>query len=413
MAITREKLAIEGGTAVHTTPWPSWPVWDEREEQALLEVLHSGQWGMTNGSKVEQFENAWAAFHHARHCVAVVNGTSALEVALRALGVGPGDEVIVPPYTFVATPAAALLVGALPIFADIDPDTYELDPAAVEAAVTPNTRAIVPVHIGGCPPDMDGILAIAQKHGLRVLEDAAQAHGAEWRGKRVGALGDLGTFSFQASKNLNAGEGGAIVTNDEALYQKIWSLHNVGRLLTPEWRTRGWYQHEILGFNYRITEFQAALLLTQFERLEDQTARREAGARFLDTELTRIPGIRPQARDPRVTAHAHHLYIFRYDGSAFGGHSREDFLAALRAEGVPCSSGYVPLNHAPAIKTEVAALCQRLGRSDNPLDRPLPVAEKAGYHEGVWMSQSILLADDTGLADVPRAIQKIQAAWTS
>lgn len=413
MAVTREKLAIEGGTAVRTAPWPSWPVWDEHEEQAVLEVLRSGQWGMTNGSKVEQFENLWATFHNARYGVAVVNGTSALEVALRALGVGLGDEVIVPPYTFVATPAAALLVGAIPIFADIDPDTYELDPSAVEAAITPRTRVIIPVHIGGCPPDMDRILAIAQKHGLKVLEDAAQAHGAEWRGNRVGALGDVGTFSFQASKNLNSGEGGAIVTNDEALFQKIWSLHNVGRLLSPEWRTRGWYQHEILGFNYRMTEFQAAILLAQFQRLEEQMARREASARYLDQELARIPGIRPQARDPRVTSHAHHLYIFRYDASAFGGHPREEFLAALRAEGVPGSPGYVPLHHSPAIKTEVASLCQRQGRTDNPLERPLPVAEKAGYHEGVWISQSILLADETGLSDVPRSIQKIQSAWTS
>jgi dTDP-4-amino-4,6-dideoxygalactose transaminase len=411
MAMIREKLAIDGGTAVRTAPWPSWPVWDQTEERALLEVLHSGQWGMINGTKVQQFEECWARFHQANHCVCVVNGTSALEIALRALEVGPGDEVIVPPYTFVATPAAALLVGAIPVFADIDPETYELDPRAVESAITTRTRAIVPVHVGGCPPDLDGILGLARQHNLKVLEDAAQAHGAEWRGRRVGALGDVGTFSFQASKNLNAGEGGAIVTNDRELYERIWSLHNVGRVRSPEWRTRGWYQHEILGFNYRLTEFQAALLLAQFSRIEDQMARRERGARFLDRELARIPGIRPQHRDPRVTAHAHHLYIFRYDASAFGGRSRAEFLQALQAEGIPCSPGYVPLHHAPAIRTEVAKLCARLGRTDNPLDRPLPNAERAGYTEGVWLGQSILLADDKDLADIPRAIEKIQQAW--
>jgi len=366
---------------------------------------------MSSGSKVQQFEEAWARYHQALHCLCVVNGTSALEVALRALGVGLGDEVILPPYTFVATPSAALLVGAVPIFADIDPETYELDPAAVEAAVTPRTKAIIPVHIGGCPPDMDGVLAVAKKHGLRVLEDAAQAHGAEWRGRRVGAIGDVGTFSFQASKNLNSGEGGAVVTNDEDLYQRLWSLHNVGRIQSPDWRTRGWYQHEILGFNYRMTEFQAALLLAQLTRLEAQSARREAGAAYLDRELAQIPGIRPQRRDPRVTAHAHHIYIFRYDPAHFGGRPRESFLAALRAEGVPCSGGYVPLTDAPAIKTEVAKLCQRLGRTDDPLDRPLPVAHRAGYDEGVWMSQNLLLADHSALAAVPEAIRKIQEAW--
>ena len=412
MAITREKLAIEEGAAVRTDPWPAWPVWDAREEQALLDVLRSGHWGMVDGAKVQQFETAWAELHRARYCVSVVNGTAALEIALRALEVGPGDEVIVPPYTFIATATAALLVGAVPIFADIDPETYELDPSAVEAAVSPRTRAIIPVHIGGCPPDLDAILAIARKHGPRVLEDAAQAHGASWRGQPVGALGDLGTFSFQASKNLNSGEGGAIVTNDEVLYQRLWSLHNVGRVQSPEWRTRSWYQHEILGFNSRLTEFQAAILLAQMTRLDAQMARREAGATYLDQELSRIDGIRPQRRDPRVTAHAHHLYIFRYDPSAFGGRVREEFLSALQAEGVPCSPGYVPLHHAPAIKTEVARLCQRLGRTDDPLDRPLPVAERAGYAEGVWLGQRLLLAEESDLKDIPAAVRKIHKAWT-
>src|SRR6185312_15761467 len=209
------------------------------------------------------------------YCVAVANGTAALEVALRALEVRPGDEVILPAYTFVATAAAVLLVGAVPIFADISPDSYELDPKAVAAAIGPRTRVVIPVHIAGCPADLDGTLAVSRRHGLRVLEDAAQAHGAAWRGRPVGALGDLGTFSFQASKNLNAGEGGAIVTNDEALFRRVWSLHNVGRALSDDWRTSGWYQHDILGFNYRLTEFQAALLLAQMSRLEGQMARRE------------------------------------------------------------------------------------------------------------------------------------------
>lgn len=412
MAVKTEVLALEGGTAVHSGGWPRWPVWDEREERALLEVLRSGTWGMVHGSKVTEFETAWGRFQQAEYCVAVVNGTSALEVALRALEIAPGDEVIVPPYTFIATAAAALLAGALPIFADIDPDTYELDPTAVEAAITPRTRAIVPVHIAGCPPDMDAMLDVARRHGLRVVEDAAQAHGAEWRGRRVGALGDLGTFSFQASKNLNAGEGGAIVTNDEALFRRVWSLHNVGRTLSEDWRTSGWYQHDILGFNYRLTEFQGALLLAQMTRLEEQFARREQAAQFLDRALAAIPGIRPQARDPRVTAHAHHLYMLRYDPTAFGGHPRAEFLAALRAEGVPGSAGYTELLHrSPAVVNAVQSLGARLGRQDDRGQHPLPVAERAGATEGVWLPQTVLLADPKQVQHIPEAIAKIQRAW--
>ena len=412
MAMAMARLAVDGGEPAHRGGWPRWPVWDEREERALLAVLRSGAWGMVQGSAVAGFEQAWARFQQARHCVAVTNGTAALELALRALEVGPGDEVITTAYTFVATAAAILLVGAVPVFADIDPESYELDPAAVEAAVTPRTRAVVPVHVAGCPPDMDGLLAVARRHGLRVLEDAAQAHGAEWRGRRVGALGDLGTFSFQAGKNLTAGEGGAVVTDDEALYRRAWSLHNVGRTLTEDWRAGGWYQHDLLGVNARLTEFQAALLLAQLARLEEQMARRERAARFLDRELAAIPGLRPQARDPGVTAHAHHLYLVRYDPAAFGGRDRAQFLAALRAEGVPASAGYTtPLYRSPAIAAATAALCARLGRADTPLPVALPVSERASAREGVWLTQNTLLAGDEELADIPRAARKVQEAW--
>ncbi|HEV7214051.1 MAG TPA: DegT/DnrJ/EryC1/StrS family aminotransferase [Chloroflexota bacterium] len=412
MATVLNALAVDGGTPVYGGEWPRWPVWDEREEQALLGVLRSGAWGMVHGNAVAEFEQAWAAFQQAQYCVAVVNGSSALEVALRALDLEPGDEVIMPAYTFVATAAAALLAGALPVFADIDPDSFELDPAAVEAAVTQRTRAVIPVHIAGCPPDMDAILDLAKRHGLRVVEDAAQAHGAAWRGRRVGALGDLGTFSFQASKNLNAGEGGAIVTDDQTLFQRVWSLHNVGRTRTEQWRTSGWYQHDLLGFNYRLTAFQAALLLAQLTRLEDQMSRREQAAQLLDRELGAIPGIRPQARDPRVTAHAHHLYMLRYEAAAFGGRPRADFLAALRAEGVPCSPGYTePLQRSPAVLQATETLCRRLDRQGESLRRPLPVTERISDEEGVWLSQSVLLADKGALRHIPEAVAKIQRAW--
>ena len=398
----QQRLAIDGGEPVRQRPFPAWPVWDEREERALLDVLRSGRWGEIDGTAVERFQTRFAALQDARHCVVVANGTAALRVAFRALGVGIGDEVIVPPYTFIATASAALEVGAIPIFADIDPDTYLLDPAAAEAAITPRTRAIVPVHVAGCPADMDALGEVAARHGLYLLEDAAQAHGAAWRGQGVGALGNLGTFSFQASKNLNAGEGGALVTNDGDLAELIWSLHNVGRV-----RDGAWYRHEILAGNERLTEFQAALLLAQLERLPEQMARREAAATYLDRELAAIEGIRPLRRDPRVTVHAHHLYILRYDAAAFGGLKRDQLVRALKAEGIPCSTGYTPLSDSPAIRREVEHLLALLGRRDRAPAVVIPNAERA-CREAIWLPQYVLLGDEEDMADIVAAVRKIQ-----
>jgi len=402
------KLAIDGGTPVRTKPFPPWPIHGEVEERALIEALRSGVWGI-GGKHVPEFEARFAQFQDARHATCVVNGTAALEVALRAAGVGLGDEVVVPPYTFVATATAALSLGAIPVFADVDADTYLLDARCAEAAITDRTRAIVAVHVAGCPADLDALRAVARRHELRLIEDAAQAHGAAWRGRRVGAIGDLGCFSFQSSKNLCAGEGGAVLTDDDQLAETVWSLHNVGRV-----RTGAWYQHETLGWNYRMTEFQAALLLAQMERLPEQLARREESGRYLSRRLAEVPGVRPLARDDRVTAHAWHLFVFRYDAAAFGGRPRAEFLRALRAEGIPCSPGYVPLHHSPAVRVETARLLHALGRSPSPTAAPagarLPVAERAGYEEGVWLTQNVLLAEREDLDDVVEAIAKVQRA---
>jgi dTDP-4-amino-4,6-dideoxygalactose transaminase len=400
----QERLASQGGTPVRDRPYPPWPLWDQGEEQALLDVLHSGQWGALGGETVRRFEQQFATLQGAQHCVAVTNGTAALRIAYRALGVGLGDEVIVPPYTFIATASAALEVGAFPIFADIDPRTYLLDPAAVEAAITPRTKVIVPVHVAGCPAELEAFRALAAKHQLRLLEDAAQAHGAAWQGQPVGAVGDLGTFSFQASKNLTGGEGGALVTNDVQVAEVVWSLHNVGRI-----RRGAWYQHERLGGNERITAFQAALLLAQMRRLPEQMAQREASAAYLDRELARIEGIRPLWRDPRVTSHAHHLYIFSYNAGAFEGLPRDSFVAALRAEGIPCSAGYTPLHRQAAIRTTVTALAHALGRSDPLPEVSLPESERAS-EEGVWLPQNLLLGTQEDMQDVVAAIEKVQRA---
>jgi dTDP-4-amino-4,6-dideoxygalactose transaminase len=331
--IKADTLAIDGGTPVRSRPWPRWPIFDETEEQAILEVVRSGKWWSVEGTKVREFEEAFARFQDAQFAVCVTNGTAALEVALRAAHIGCGDEVIVPPYTFIATATAVLAVGATPVFVDVEEESLNIDPTKIEEAITPRTRAIIPVHIAGCPADMDGVLEIARKHNLLVIEDAAQAHAAEWKGTKVGAIGDMGCFSFQASKNLNAGEGGAVLTNNPHWADQVWSVHNVGRV-----RGGRWYEHHVLGSNFRMTEFQAAILLAQLKRLPEQTERRTQNAHRLTEMLSQIPGIRPPRPDPRVTRHAYHLYIFRYDKNHFGGRPREDFLKALNAEGIPCSA---------------------------------------------------------------------------
>jgi dTDP-4-amino-4,6-dideoxygalactose transaminase len=397
------KLAIDGGAPVRTTPLPEWPIAGKREEELLLEVLHSGKWGSLHGEKVNQFAAAFAAYQGAAYGICVSNGTVALQLALKALGVGPGDEVITTPYTFVATPSAALFLGAKPVFVDIDPATCNIDPTQIERAITPRTKAIVPVHLAGQPADMDGVMAVAEAHGLRVLEDACQAWGAEWRGRRVGTIGDAGCFSFQSSKNLNAGEGGIVVTNDPELAEICLSLHNVGRI-----RDGGWYQHELLGWNFRMTEWQGAILLAQLERLPAQEAAREAAAAYLDEVLSGVPGVSPTTVDPRVTRHGHHLYLVRYHAEAFGGRPRDEFLAALMAEGIDCiNPGYVPLTDAPAIRNAIGELFGE--------DAVREIADCPAAHrltdEIFWLQQTALLGSQEDLDSIAEAIGKIQRAW--
>ena len=401
-------LAIDGGTPVRTRPWSRWPVFDETEEQAILGFLRSGKWWSVEGTKVHEFEQAFARFQDAQFAVCVTNGTAALEVALRAAHIGCADEVIVPPYTFIATATAVLSVGATPVFVDVEEESLNIDPSRIEEAITPRTRAIIPVHIAGCPADMDGVLEVARKHNLLVIEDAAQAHAAEWKGTKVGAIGDMGCFSFQASKNLNAGEGGAVVTNNPHWADQVWSVHNVGRV-----RGGRWYEHHVLGSNFRMTEFQAAILLCQLQRLPDQTERRTRNAQKLTELLSQIPGIRPPRPDPRVTRHAYHLYIFRYNRQAFGGRPREEFLRALSAEGVPCSAGYVPLYKERVFVNRPISndLCQRSGIKDYS-NVYCPVCERVCAEEAVWLYQNMLLGDEEDMTDIATAVAKVQRAFT-
>jgi dTDP-4-amino-4,6-dideoxygalactose transaminase len=393
---------------VRSRPYPSWPQYGPEELAALGGVLESGVWSDANGPAVQAVERAYAEFVQAEHAIAVTNGTVAIVLALRALGIGSGDEVIVPPYTFLATATAVLEVNALPIFADIDPNTWCIDPAEVEAAITERTRAIIPVHVGGHPADMDRLLEIARRHNLAVIEDCAHAHGSMWNDRRVGSIGDVGTWSFQASKNLTAGEGGMVTTNDDTLAETIQSLRHCGRK-----KDGPWYAHYMMSGNFRLTEWQSSVLHRQLERYPAQLERRDANGRFLDAGLAEIEGVSPLVRDPRATVHAYHLYQFRYDAAGFGGMSRDEFISRVQAEGIPVSAGYpLPLYRQPLFVDrafDTVATGYDPGYAPTQYDRlHLPVVEEA-CASGVWIGQNVLLDDEEGMNDIVTAIRKVQA----
>lgn len=397
-------LSIHGGTPLRQKPFHPWPVHGPEDEQALMQVLHSGQWFM--GERIKEFETEFAAFQQASYGIGLSSGTTALQVALETVGLQPGDEVIVPAYTFVATASSVVSCGGIPIFVDVEPGTYNMDPVAAAEAITSQTRAIIAVHIGGRPADLDAILDIARPRGIRVIEDACQAHAAAWKGQRVGAIGDLGTFSFQASKNLCAGEGGFITTHDRELHERAWSIHNCGR--SPQ---GAWYEHPLIGSNYRISEFHAALLLSQMRNLETQTATRTQRAAQLTERLHDIDGVDPLEPDPRVTTHANHLFIMRYRADAFGGVPRDRFLEALRAEGIPVAAGYRPLYREQAFD---ATFAQRPFHSAYFGGKPqygqvsCPVTERAAAAEAVWLPQPVLLGPEEDIEDVAAAMRKVQ-----
>ena len=395
-------LALFGAAPVRTRPFPSWPVFDESEERRLLRALRSGKWGRLDGAEVEEFERRFAGMHGCAHGIAVVNGTVSLRIALIAAGIGAGDEVIVPPYTFVATATAVVESNAVPVFADIDGRTFNLDPAAVEAALTPRTKAVIPVHFAGLPADMDAIGAIAARHGLTVIEDAAHAHGAQFRGRPAGSLGDLASFSFQSTKNLTAGEGGMITTNDAALAERCRSVHNCGRV--PE---GVWYEHHVIAGNYRLGELQGAVLNSQLDRLDEQTDRRDRNGRELAARLAGLPGVHTQERPDWCTRHSHHLFMLRLDAAAFGA-PRDAVVEALAAEGIPCSGGYrmslpsQPLFRNKAFGPYLDGISPRL---DYGAAR-CPVSDRI-CREAVWLEQRLLLGSEEEVDDIVRAFEKV------
>jgi perosamine synthetase len=405
------KPAILGGTPIRTAPFPSWPKFDNTEEQAVLAVLRSGNWYRGSGKHVEGFETSYARLTGAKYCLATANGTSALIASLAALGVGPGDEVIVPPYTFIATVNAVLLHGALPVFVDSDRETFQINARKIESAITDNTVVLLPVHLGGSSADLDTILSIAKKRNVPVLEDACQAHLGEWRNKKVGTWGDAGCFSFQASKNLNSGEGGAILTSNEDFVEKCFTYHNNGRgRRNPSGRD---FTYSLNGANLRMPEFQGALLTAQMTRLEQQSRTRDENAKYLSSMLREIAGAAPARMYEGCTRNAWHLYMFRYDKEQFGGLPRATFLKALKAEGVPAASGYAPLNKEPFIKNLLQSRGfkrvyskQRLAsweeRSQCPENDRL-------CEEAVWFTQTMLLGPRGDMDQIAEAIRKIRA----
>lgn len=410
------KPAALGGDPVRTKPFPGWPLIGAPEKDGLQRVLASGKWNRNTGTQVAAFEQKYAALLGAKHCLAVANGTSALMVALHGLDVQAGDEVIVPPYTFIATINAVLSKCALPVFVDTHAASFQIDPAKIPAAVTDRTVAVIPVHIAGTPADLDGVLAAARPKALKVLEDAAQAHLAEWKGQRVGTLGHAGTFSFQASKNLNSGEGGAVVSNDGDFIERCHAYHNTSNGRKPPAGSSafmsGWSGAPTAqGANLRLTEFQAALLLAQMERLEAQSKRRDENAAHLSQLLRQIPGITPAAWPTGATRSAWHLYMFRYDAAQFANLPRAKFLKALAAEGIPASGGYSPLNRQPFLENILNSRgYQRLygparlkqWREQNEL----PVNDRL-CNEAVWFTQTMLLGDKRDMEDIAAAIAKV------
>ncbi len=402
------KLAINGGPSEATKlreKVPTWPKISDDDRKALIEVLESRRWcSIYPGSRADLFEKAFSEYHDAKYGIAVSNGTVALEVALKTIDAGVGDEVLVPAVTFVATASAVTEVGAIPQFVDINPETATMNPEDLERSITERTKAVIVVHYGGYPADFDKILPIAKKHDLFLIEDCAHAHGTEWRGRKVGAIGDLGGFSFQESKSLTAGEGGIVLTNDEELAEKARLIHNIGRVVG-----KPGYEHYILSSNYRMTEFQAALLLSKLKALPQEVEVKNSNGEYLAERLKKIGGVDPLRRDPRITKRGYYFFIIIYDPREFNGLPKERFLKALNAEGVQAGTGYgMPLYKQPAFRKE---------RLKGTLPKGIQVPDYGSLHlpkseeftaKEVTLPHPILLGDREALDLIVSSIEKIK-----
>ncbi|WP_375583039.1 DegT/DnrJ/EryC1/StrS family aminotransferase [Cyclobacterium xiamenense] len=403
-----KKPALLGGPKAHPDQFPGWPVAGRSDEQGLVDVLRSKKWGRLSGNSVATFENKFKELTGAKHCLGVSSGTNALYTSLGVLDIGPGDEVIIPVYTFIATYNVVVLNYALPRFVDTDLESFQIDATKIEQAISRNTRLIMPVHIGGSPADMDTVMEIAGRHDIPVIEDACQAHLAEWKGQKVGTIGMAGAFSFQSSKNLNSGEGGAVLSNDDAFARNAFNFQNQSRGTDSDSST----YRSTRGSNLRMTEFQGNLLTTQMDVLSSQASTRSLNATYLTELLHEIPGIYPAKLYPGVTQSAYHLYMFRYDKREFADMPRSRFLQALAAEGVPCSGGYRSMNKEDYV--------QRLAKNRHYLKL---YGEKAMQEwvetsscpqndllceQAIWFTQSMLLGTKNDMEQIAEALVKIR-----
>jgi len=414
------KLAIKGGKPVrdaNTNPWPKWPVWDKKEEKGLLEVLRSGVWSY-NGPKELEFNKAFAKFIGSEYAISVANGTVTLQLALEACGVGLGDEVIVPGLTWQATAAAVLDVNAVPVLVDVSPDNWCIDPTEVEKAIKPRTKAIIPVHLYGCLADMGAIMTIARKHNLRVIEDCAHKHGGAWKGNKAGSIGDVGSFSFQLSKLMTAGEGGALTTSDPELFEKLDALRNCGRRPEKEEsadKGAGLYGSEgdfIQSGNYRITDFQAALLIESLKRLPEQNRIRGENAKYLNSLITELPGVQPMKNGETEALGACYNYSFIYNNDEFKGLDVTKFREALGKElGCSVEASYEPLNacslYTPHTKPQRYKLSDEYWQAIDPAGFELPVCDRIYTEESVCFHHTVLMGPKTDMDLIIDAIRKI------
>ena len=394
-------LALFGGDPIRKTPFYSWPRVVDGQQEKLIDTLVNDSWGIGSES-IKELEEKVAVVHEAKSCIAINTGTNALWVALKAAGISSGDEVIIPPYTFIATVTAVLMANATPVFVDIDPNTFNMDPNLIESAITDRTKAIIPVHIGGNPANMESIIDIADKRKLIIIEDAAQAHGAEWDGKKVGALHKGGIFSFQSSKNMSAGEGGAIISNDEDFLDACFAYYNCGRQ-----RDGDWYEHHIIGGNHRMSSMTASLLIPQFQTIENDMRVRDKNRKKLDQALSDM-GLEITHRYKKVTRESNHLYLLRYKAENYKDIPREKFFNAMRAEGIYTYAGYNPLfredvfqgkgNDFPWIK------------NINYSNISCPVTEQIADYQSVWLTQNHLLGDESDIQDIINAFEKVTMA---
>jgi dTDP-4-amino-4,6-dideoxygalactose transaminase len=399
-------LAIRGAAPVRSEPFPAWPEITERDVKAVADVVRNGQIGgwPEPGPRAAEFAERFAAYQGAEHGIVMSNGTVTMEVALKALGIGWGDEVIVPALTFAATAYAAVAAGALPVVVDIEPERWTIDPAAVEAAITPRTRAVMPVHLGQQMCDMDALTAIADRHGLAIVEDCAHAHGQRWNDRGAGSIGAFGSFSHQSSKVLTAGEGGTLLTNDPALARRAHSIIDCGRPKDADER------EYTFGCNYRLGELNCALLCTQLDRYEEQRAERERGARLFEELAAGLTGVRLNTIDPRITRWGFYRYLFAIDPDEFAGAGNEAVVAALEAEGIPAELQYPPMSRYDLFQPKLSRLpvCVEHAEALDPSRWSFPVAEEAGERRAVYLNENVFRAGREGVEHVVEAIAKVQ-----